>query len=162
MTEQQITALVESAVQKAVAAVTTAPPSVKAIETRLMKADATVEAHRVLAPLNLREGAKQLVVRNILRDANFPVKDGELDNAKFGELVMAEAQSVAMALGEGGGVHGMGLGAPITAIDEEKQLTEAKRLRKLQKQEAEDMVNVYESIGMPKSAAEIAARGKVA
>jgi hypothetical protein len=159
MTEAQITALVESAVTKAVAAVT-AP--VKTVETRLLKADATVEAHRILGPLNLREGAKQLVVRNVLRDANFPMKEGELDTTKFGELVMAEARSVAEALGETRGVHGMGLGAPITEIDEEKLRKEAKRERKERERDQEESVHVFESLGMPKNAAAIAARGRVA
>ncbi len=136
MTEQQITALVESAVTKAVAAVQ-AP--VQVLERRALRGDAVVEANKILSPLALKESAKQLIVDNVLRD-EIPVKEGALDVAKFTELVNAEAKKVAAVLSEANGsgrVVGMGPSAqPETdpakiaeakkrADDEAKQLVEA-------------------------------------
>lgn len=83
MTDAQITALVESAVAKAVAAVG-AP--VKLLESRALKGDAMVEAGRITAPLNLREGLKQLAVENVL-SRDLPLKEGALDTEKFGVLL---------------------------------------------------------------------------
>ena len=162
MTEQQINALVESAVNKAVAAVTS---PVKALEQRALKGDAMVEASRILNPLALRESAKTMVVDNVLRFGELPVKDGALDTAKFGEFVMAEAKRVASAIGYDG-VQGMGSGAPPIfgeePMSEKKRLKEAKRRAALQKMEHEDSVSIFESLGMPKDAAEFAAKGRAA
>ena len=162
MTEQQINALVESAVNKAVAAVTS---PVKALEQRALKGDAMVEASRILNPLALRESAKTMVVDNVLRFGELPVKDGALDTAKFGEFVMAEAKRVASAIGYDG-VQGMGSGAPPIfgeqPMSEKKRLKEAKRRAELQKMEHEDSVSIFESLGMPKDAAEFAAKGRAA
>ena len=162
MTEQQINALVESAVNKAVAAVTS---PVRALEQRALKGDAMVEASRILNPLALRESAKTMVVDNVLRFGELPVKDGALDTAKFGEFVMAEAKRVASAIGYDG-VQGMGSGAPPIfgeqPMSEKKRLKEAKRRAALQKMEHEDSVSIFESLGMPKDAAEFAAKGRAA
>ena len=110
MTEQQITALVESAVTKAVAAVQS---PVKALEARALKGDAVLEANRILSSMSLHEAFKNEVVQNVCRD--IPVKEGQLDTEKFTELVNAEAKrmgALAAQFSGGGRVIGMGASAP--------------------------------------------------
>jgi hypothetical protein len=159
MTKEEMATLVES-VTTAVLAKVGAP--VKTVEQRLLKADAVVEANRVLSPIHMREGAKQMVVDNVLRFGDLPVKEGELDTKKFGELVMVEARRVAEAFGEPGGVRGMGIGAPVTEEDEEKLRKEAKRNRKAREASEEDAVQTFRDLGMSESAAKKAAMGRAA
>jgi hypothetical protein len=160
MTKEEITAICKEAVKEAVGALQ-AP--VKSLEQRALKGDAMVEASRILNPLALRESAKTFVVDNVLR-GDLPVKDGALDTAKFGELVTAEAKRVAAAIGYEG-VQGMGSGPTILddkPLSAKKQLKEAKRRAEVAKMEHEDGVSIFESLGMPKEAAEFAAKGRAA
>ena len=164
MTEAQITALIESAVIKAVAGVS-AP--VKLLESRARKGDALVEANRVLAPLSLNEAWKQEVIRNVIGEdgSGIPVKEGAIDNPKLGELIMAEAKRFVSIIGAGSPslVRDMGVGSPLGEVmSPKKLLKEAKRKAELDKLQHDSSVNVWESLGMPKNAAELAAKGRAA
>ena len=160
MTKEEIAAIVKVAVSEAVAAIQ-AP--VKTLESRALRGDAMVEAGRILSPYNLRESAKAMVVENVLRFGELPTKDGALDSTKFGELVTAEAKRVAAGIGYDG-VTGMGSGLPVFAEpkSEKKLLKEAKRARELAELQQVDALNVFESLGMPKEAAQFAAKGRAA
>ena len=160
MTKEEIAAIVKVAVSEAVAAIQ-AP--VKTLESRALRGDAMVEAGRILYPYNLRESAKAMVVENVLRFGELPTKDGALDSTKFGELVTAEAKRVAAGIGYDG-VTGMGSGSPVFAEpkSEKKLLKEAKRARELAELQQVDALNVFESLGMPKEAAQFAAKGRAA
>ena len=150
MTEADVTRLIESR---------TAP-----LRARALRGDALVEASRVLAPLDgFHEAAKQEVINRLLERADtFPLKEGELDTVKFGELVMAEAKRVAAFLGQvaPSSVRGLGIAAPVE-IDAKEAKKQAKLLREQAESEEEDTINVFESLGMPKGAAQLAAKGRV-
>jgi hypothetical protein len=159
---QRVQQLVEAAITKAIPkpAAPTEPDmskAVRALETRALRGDATVEASRVLASVSLRESVKALIVENCLR-GDLPVKEGALDADKFKELVTAEAQRIGAALGDGGRVTGMGPTTPAVSIDAK----EAERREAARKNEHENNVRIFESLGMPKDAAERAVRGRVA
>ena len=151
MTEADVTRLIESR---------TAP-----LRARALRGDALVEASRVLAPLDgFHEAAKQEVINRLLERADtFPLKEGELDTVKFGELVMAEAKRVAAFLGQvaPSSVRGLGIAAPVE-IDAKETKKQAKLLREQAEAEEADTINVFESLGMPKAAAELAAKGRAA
>ena len=151
MTEADVTRLIESR---------TAP-----LRARALRGDALVEASRVLAPLDgFHEAAKQEVINRLLERADtFPLKEGELDTVKFGELVMAEAKRVAAFLGQvaPSSVRGLGIAAPVE-IDAKEAKKQAKLLREQAEAEEEDTINVFESLGMPKGAAQLAAKGRAA
>lgn len=151
MTEADVTRLIESR---------TAP-----LRARALRGDALVEASRVLAPLDgFHEAAKQEVINRLLEKADtFPLKEGELDTVKFGELVMAEAKRVAAFLGQvaPSSVRGLGIAAPVE-IDAKEAKKQAKLLREQAESEEEDTINVFESLGMPKDAAQLAAKGRAA
>jgi hypothetical protein len=145
MTEADVKRLVESAVTAA-----TSP-----LRERAVKGDAIVAANRVLAPLALSEAAKQFVIENVLR-GSLPLKEGDLDEAKLGELVTAEAKRVGAVLGQSG-VRGMGVAEPVV-ID--PKLREAQL--QSEKDEEANSVLIFESLGMPSDAAKLAAKGRAA
>lgn len=155
MDEAAITKLVEARVTAELAKI--ANP-VKTLEARALRGDATVEATRVLSGLALLEVSKQRVIENVLR-GELPLKDGELDTVKFGELVTAEAKRegvYASQLGGGGLIRGMGP-APVP-IDE----AAAKRARDLEIAESEDAVGVFQRFGLSEASAKAAVRREVA
>ena len=150
MTEAEVTRLIESR---------TAP-----LRARALRGDAMVEANRVLSPLALHEAAKQEVVTRVLADPeSLPVKEGELDTAKFGELVMAEAKRVAAFLGQvaPSSVRGLGIAAPVE-IDAKEARKAEKRERKLAEAEEDSAVRVFESLMDNPAAARLAAKGRAA
>jgi len=130
----------------------------KRLLERAIKGDARDVAERILKPMSLHEAAKAEVVTNVLRD--LPIKDGELDEAKFTEAVNAEAKRIgalAAAISGNGRPFGMGAPAPVVETDpvkaREAEALKAKALR-------EAAVRAYMDLGMPKEAAErAAARG---
>ena len=148
MTEADVTKLVESAVAKA-----TSP-----LRERAVKGDAIVVANRVLAPLALNEAAKQMVVENVLR-GSVPLKEGELDEIKFTELVTAEAKRVGAVIAQvlPFGVRGMGVADPAPV---DQKVREA-HIQAAKDEEAE-AVRIYESLGLSKNAAAAAAKGRAA
>lgn len=149
MTLQEVQKLIDEGVAKA-----TTP-----LRERALRGDATVIAGRVLSPLSLNEAAKQMVVENVLR-FELPLKENALDETKFTELVTAEAKRVGAVLGASfPGVHGMGAGEPVD-IDLSKK--ERKALKEAAKEAEEESIRVFESLGMPKDAAILAAKGRAA
>ena len=88
-----------------------------------------------------------------------PVTSGILDSTKLGEIVAREAKSegeyIAALVGSGR-VVGMGV-APVL-IDAK----EAERRAAADKTANEEAIAVFESLGMPKEAAKIAAQGRAA
>ena len=149
MTLQEVQKLIESAVTAA-----TSP-----LRERALRGDATVAAARVLSPLSLNEAAKQMVVENVLR-GTLPLKEGELDTEKFDVLITAEAKRVGAVIGyDFHGVEGMGAGEPVDITLSKK---ERKALREAAKEEDEEAIRVFESLGMPKDAAILAAKGRAA
>ena len=151
MNETDVKKLVESAVTAAVAP----------YQRRALKGDAMLAANRVLAPLSLSEAAKVMITENVIRDGdNLPMKEGALDEAKLSELVTLEAKRVGAVLGASfPGVHGMGAGEPVDITLSKK---ERKALKEAAKEEDEEAIRVFESLGMPKEAAILAAKGRAA
>lgn len=164
MTDAQITALVEAAVTKAVAAVS-AP--VQLLESRARRGDALVEGNRVLAPLTgLSEAWKQEIITRAMGvdGSGIPVKEGQIDIEKFDGLVIAESKRVAALLGtiSPSLVRGMGSVTPIDTKTEEQRVAEAKNARELAQYEESQSVQIFESLGMPAEAAKLAAKGRAA
>lgn len=148
MTEAEVKRLVESAVATA-----TSP-----LRERAVKGDAIVVANRVLAPLALNEAAKQMIVENVLR-GSVPLKEGELDETKFTELVTAEAKRVGAVIAQVLPFHVRGMGAAEPVVVDPK-VREAQVQR--EKDEEADAISIFESLGMPKDAAALAAKGRAA
>lgn len=157
MDEKQIQALVEAAVNKAVAAVT---KPVTSLTERALRGDATFAANKILSGISLSEAAKAMIVENVI-ERGLPLKDGELDPEKFKEAVSAEAKRVGSVLAASSGsgrVFSMGTTEPAPVIDPK----EAKRQRKLaEAAEAEDL-ETWKSLGLSESAAKRASIGRVA
>jgi len=159
MDEAAVKRLIESAVAAATAPLLETSTKLR---ERAVRGDALIEASKILAPITLSEAAKQRVVENVLRDV--PIKDGELDTAKFGELVNAEAKregAYVSQLTGGGRVSGMG---PTSTSGEptKRELKEAKRERKEGKRLQESAVETFMAFGMDKKSAELAAEGRAA
>lgn len=160
MTKEEITALVESAVKTAVAAVT---QPVQRLTERELRADATVLATRVLSTCTLHEASKQRVIEAAVKTLP-KTTDGMLDEAKFAELVTAEAkregQYVAALTGTGTGVRGMGPGGNVVEMDpaklREAQVAEEAAEKRFRESENEVFC---ELMGNP-AAAKFAVEGK--
>jgi cell division ATPase FtsA len=152
MTTEEVNRLIESAVTKATREAQ-AP-----LRERLLKADATNEAVRLLEGVALPPKAKELIIENVL-GRDIPMSGGELDTKKFRESVDAEMQRVGAVVSEltgSGRVFTMGQSTEPT----EKQLKEAKRDKKAAKEARKGAVSIFESLGMSEEAAKIAARGR--
>jgi hypothetical protein len=151
MTEAEIKKLVESAVSSA-----TAP-----LKERALRGDAMVAAGRTLATVSLPDLAKQKVIDSVLRES-IPTKDGALDETKLADLVMAEAKregAYIASITGGGRVVGMGPSpVPAREVDPVK-IAEAKALREA---EYASEVAVFEELGMNKTQAEFAVKGRAA
>ena len=140
----------------------------KPLIDRALKGDAVVEASRIMKPLAMRESAKQLAIDNVIERGLPVAADGRtLDSQKFGELLTAEARRVAAALGESVEVGLTGgelslAGEHVEALSPKKLLKEAKRRAELEQFQMQESASIFESIGMPKKAAELAAKGRAA
>ena len=143
LTAQEIQRIVESA---------TAP-----LRERLIRADAKEAAAALLQGVTLPQAAKDRIIMRAVESA--PVTSGILDSTKLGEIVAREAKSegeyIAALVGSGR-VVGMGV-APVQ-IDAK----EAERRAAADKTANEEAIAVFESLGMPKEAAKIAAQGRAA
>ena len=154
MDAAEVTKIVEAAVKAALAPVQAQQAP---LLERALRGDAREEATRILSGISLHEAAKTLVVENVLQ--NIPVKDGALDTAKLKESVDAEAKRIGAAFAAAGtGARVVGMGAAPVQIDAK----EADRRAAAAKEEAEDAIKVFESLGMPRNAAEFAANGRAA
>jgi hypothetical protein len=153
MNVEELNRLVESAVTKGVSSAT-AP-----LRERLLKADATTEAMRLLEGVALPAKAKELIMQNVVERGDIPAtSDGELNTKKFREAVDAEMQRVGQLVSElsgGGRVFTMGQAEP-----SKQELKEAKRDKKAAKEARKGAVSIFESLGMDSEAAKIAARGR--
>lgn len=115
MTDAEVKALVESAVTSAVTtAIAAVQKPVSLLEARALRGDAVVLANRHLSTMRgLPDASKARVVEAAIRD--LPMKDGALDEAKFGELVLAEAKKEAQYVAQltgAGNIAGMGPSGP--------------------------------------------------
>ena len=148
MTEADVKKLIESTVAAA-----TSP-----LRERAVKGDAVVIASKVLSPLAFNEAAKQFVIDTVLR-GSLPLKEGELDEAKFTELVTAEAKRVGALFGAVTPtlVTGLGFAEPV-AVD--PKVREAQ----IEREKAADVedINSLRALGLTESAAKHAAKGRAA
>jgi hypothetical protein len=131
----------------------------KQLLERALRSDAREEAGRLLEAITLPSQAKARVIARVLESAP-PLKDGALDTTKLKEAVDAAAKAEGEYLASiipSGNVIGMGQ-RPQPQLD----ATEAARQDKLAKDEEENAVNVFESLGLPKNAAGFAAKGRAA
>lgn len=130
-------------------------------QQRLLRSDAREEATRLLEGVALPAVAKSKIVERAT--ANVPVNaDGGLDVTKFRESVVAEAKAEGdylSALNPGGRVFGMGLPSQLAVVPKPEEIAarEAKA-----KNEEEDLIKTFESLGMTRTGAEFAAKGRVA
>lgn len=163
MTAEEITKLVESTVTKAVTETRAAfEKPVSELQRRALRGDALVEAQRILSDCSLVEASKARVVEACL--SNIPEKDGAIDAEKLKALVEAEAKregAYVASLTGSGRVFGMGASALV-----ESDPVKAREARKLAeadaKEELDNDVAIFESLGMPKEAATFAAKGRAA
>ena len=134
---------------------------------RALRGDAVVAANKLLQPLAMREAAKQHVVENVIERGLPTTSDGRLlDEKKFSELIEAEAKRVAAMLGTpietgltaSGGLHVI----EADPVSDEKRIKAVETARKLSEIEQGEAVNIFESLGMPKDAATLAAKGRAA
>ncbi len=131
----------------------------KQLLERAIRSDAREEAARLLEAVTLPAQAKARVIARVLESAP-PTKDGALDNAKLKEAVDAAAKAEGEYLASiipSGNVIGMGQ-RPVPQID----ATEAARRTQLAKDEEENGIAIFESLGMPKEAATFAVKGRAA
>jgi hypothetical protein len=150
MTLQEAQKLIDEAVAKAQAP----------LLERALRGDAREEATRCLESVTLPAQAKTRIIERALE--KLPLKEaGGLDVEKFRTVVVAEAKTEGEYLAQvtgSGRVFGMGSGPALKEADPKEE----KRLRKEAKRRQEDAISIFESIGMPKEAAAISARGRVA
>ncbi len=131
----------------------------KQLLERAIRSDAREEAGRLLEAVTLPAQAKARVIARVLEAAP-PIKDGALDTAKLKEAVDAVAKAEGEYLASimpSGNVIGMGQ-RPQQAIDPK----ESERRAQLAKDEEANSISVFESLGLPKNAAEFAAKGRAA
>lgn len=117
--------------------------------------EAEREANRLLVNLSFTPEQKQYVAESVC-SRSIPTKDGALDTEEFGKMVLAEAQRYGRSLPPGR-ITGMGI-APVQAALKPEEIAAREAASKAEK---EDMIKVYESMGMPHSAAVFAAEGRV-
>ena len=125
---------------------------------RALKSDAREYATELLEAVTLPEAAKKRIVSCVIESV--PTKDGAIDTAKLKESVDAAAKAEGQYLAEitgAGRVIGMGQATP-TPIDAK----ESERRAQQAKDEEANAISVFESLGMPKDAANLAAKGRAA
>lgn len=156
MTPDEVKKLVESAVQTAVAE---ANKPVAELRQRALRSDAREEAQRLLETVTLPSETKVRVISEAVR--SLPMTDkGELDMKKFSESVVQLAQTEGAYLAKvtgSGKVFGMGP-TVVTEADEKSARKAEKRALKETKRLKESGRDAFESLGMPKEAAKLAAR----
>jgi len=166
MEKAEITALVAETVKAVLAeSMKTANPTVLALEARAIRGDAREAATKLLESFSIPPASKSRVIFEVVGDEDhkrdLPVVEGQLDREKFKTLVesaaKAEGQYVQSLQPKGYGVTGMG--APADMVIDAK---ESERLAAREKDDLEQSIRVYESIGLDRKAAEFAAKGRVA
>lgn len=141
--------------------------TVKILEAKALRADAMVEAMKVLSGMSLHESAKARVLETVTRDGAFPVKEGAVEVAAFKLLVVAEAQREGEYLSRitgGGRVTGMGIGSHVELTEAQRE--EQRKFEKRQRKEAQRMqesdIDVFADLMGDRKAAERAALKVVA
>jgi hypothetical protein len=132
--------------------------AVQPFYARQRREDARSEVTRLLADVTLPEAAKQRIAERVIEKLDVS-KDP--DSKALRESVIAEAKAEGEYLASimpAGMVHGMGI-AEVESTVSKKERKALKEARKADKREA---IDVFESLGMPKDAAKIAAKGRVA
>lgn len=133
--------------------------AVQPFYARQRRDDAQQATERLLEGVTLPDAAKIRIVERVLEKLDFAV---DLDEKKLRETVISEAKAEGRYLSEvygGGRVHGMGTGG-----GEEPELSkkDRKALKEARKEQRRSDVAVFESLGMPKDLATVAAKGRVA
>jgi hypothetical protein len=144
MTATEVKRLVESGVQLGIRQAT--------LPDRARK-----ECTRLLEAVGLPPKAKERVIERVVESLDL---SKELDITELGKTLAQEARAEGeylAAITGSGRVVGMGL-APV----EELKPKEAKRLKEAAKEQLREARDVFEELGMPKDAAKIAAKGRVA
>ncbi len=134
---------------------------------RAIKADAREAAVRILEGVTLPDVSKTRIIDSVLREALPKTEAGELDAVKFAELVNQEAKREGRYVAEltgAGDVTGLGTGEGLRAVETDpvKAREAATLVEANEKTEFERAVKVYESMGMGRAAAELAAKGRAA
>jgi hypothetical protein len=125
---------------------------------RALKSDAREYVTELLESVTLPDPAKKRIVSRVIE--TLPTKDGALDTTKLKEAVDAAAKAEGEYLASimpSGNVIGMGQ-RPQQALDPK----ESERRAQLAKDEEANSISVFESLGLPKNAAEFAAKGRAA
>lgn len=123
---------------------------------RLLKSDARERAENLLEGVSLPRAAVLRIIERVC--ASVPTKEGELDEKKFDEAVIAEAKAEGQYLAQvtgAGRVFTMGAGEPTKG-----DLKEAKRDKKALKEARREARGVFEELGLSEEAAKHAARGR--
>ena len=139
MTATEVNKLVEAGVRRA-----TLPNRAREVAARLLES------------VTLPEKAKLRIIERVVEDLDVTQ---ELDEKEFGKAIAKEASAEGEYLASitgSGRVIGMGIAQP------EVKPKEAKRLKEAEKERKREARDVFESLGMPKEAAKIAAAGRVA
>lgn len=131
---------------------------------RALRGDAREAATKILAAITLPDLSKNRVIESALRDIP-KTEAGELDTVKFAEVVNREAKTegeyVAQLTGAGR-VTGLGGGPSLVEADPAKRAAALAQETADAKTDFEDAVSVFESMGMDKKAATLAAGGRAA
>ncbi len=135
-----------------------------AVRTARLPEDARREATRLLETVAIKPKTRDIIIEGVLR-GTLPVKEGGLDTEEFGKLVVAEAQRIVSAIEAErpgmGQVSGFGLpGVGPQLVPEKPEIIAAREAKG--KAEEEDLIKTFESLGMTRTGAEIAAKGRVA
>lgn len=130
--------------------------AIKPFREKALRAEAKEKAFELLEAVTLPDIAKRRIVERAVASLEL----GEsLDEKKLGEVVAAEAKSegeyLASVTGSG---RVLGMGATAVAIDPK----EAKREKKALKEAKREAVEVFESLGLTKEQAKLAAKGREA
>jgi hypothetical protein len=128
---------------------------------RALRADAKDEATRLLESVTLPPPSKLRIVETVC--ASVPTKDGEIDKPALKTAVEAaakrEGEYLTSVLGEGARPRGMGAAA--TATEDPVKVAEAQaREEKSEKKRLKESRKIFESLGMSKDAAKVAAEGR--
>lgn len=164
MDQAQFTKLQETVTNQAATIASQTAVNTRLLE-RAIRGDARELAQTVLKPLTLHEAAKAEVVSNVLKGSLPMTEAGDLDSAKFTDLVNAEAKRLgdlaATLIGSG---RPVGLGSPApAATDPAVAAREAEAATKAKEFRIAEATRSYMNLGMDENAAKRAAlRGEAA
>lgn len=132
---------------------------------RALRGDAREAAAKILGGITLAEVCKARVIDSVCGGVIPKTEAGELDTAKFAELVNQEAKregAYVAALTGSGEVTGMGGGPSLVETDPVKTREAAERLKAEKADDFAESVRVFESMGMDPISAKLAATGRAA